>query len=290
MSTGTRSAVKSVHTLELEITGACQLECTHCLTESSPQAGHGTMTAADWRTVIEDAAAVGVRQVQLIGGEPTAYPHWRELGELALSRGLDVEVYSNLLRVNARGWEFFRKTGVSLATSYYSDRAEEHERITSTRGSHARTRANIRTAVERGVRIRVSVIEVLPDQRVRQACDDLRSLGVQRIGTDRVRAVGRGVPHGGVPDPDTLCGECAQQRAAVLPNGDLAGCVMSRFLPCGNVHEKPLAALLDGPEWQQLVAGFALPHHACGPDDQCNPDANRNGCSPTCSMHDLDPR
>ncbi|MEV0262316.1 radical SAM/SPASM domain-containing protein [Streptomyces sp. NPDC050617] len=278
--------MKSVHTLELEITGACQLECTHCLTESSPRAGHGSMTAADWRTLIEDAAALGVRRVQLIGGEPTAYPHWRELGGLALSRGLGVEVYSNLFRVDARGWEFFRRAGVSLATSYYSDRAEEHERITSTRGSHARTRANIRTAVEQGVRIRVSVIEVLPGQRVRQAHEDLRSLGVRRIGADRVRAVGRGVPPGGVPDPDTLCGACAQQRAAVLANGDLAGCVMSRFLPCGNVREKPLTALLDGPEWQQLVAGFALPRHAYDPG---SPDKPSDPCSPTCSMNDFDP-
>ncbi|GAA4660698.1 hypothetical protein GCM10023324_08210 [Streptomyces youssoufiensis] len=60
--------VNGLRSLELEITGACQLQCTHCFAESSPQGTHGVMTAAEWRRVITDAAALGVREVQLIGG------------------------------------------------------------------------------------------------------------------------------------------------------------------------------------------------------------------------------
>ncbi|WP_323183511.1 radical SAM protein [Streptomyces sp. NBC_00091] len=88
-----------IESLELEITGKCQLACTHCLSMSSPQASHGAMTPENWRAVVIDAAALGIRTIQLIGGEPTVHPHWREFTELGVSLGLHVEVYSNLFHV-----------------------------------------------------------------------------------------------------------------------------------------------------------------------------------------------
>ncbi|MES9507313.1 hypothetical protein ABWJ92_13010 [Streptomyces sp. NPDC000609] len=75
----TREPVGSIQSLELEITGKCQLACTHCLSESCPQAPHGPMTLDDWRAVIFDAAALGIRTIQIIGGEPTVLPN----GDLA---------------------------------------------------------------------------------------------------------------------------------------------------------------------------------------------------------------
>lgn len=62
------SPLAGIQSLELEITGKCQLACAHCLSESSPQATHGEMTPADWRAVIIDAAALGIRTIQLISG------------------------------------------------------------------------------------------------------------------------------------------------------------------------------------------------------------------------------
>lgn len=68
MESPTNAPVLGIKSLELEITGKCQLTCTHCLSESSPQATHGSMTPADWRAVITDAAELGIRTIQLIGG------------------------------------------------------------------------------------------------------------------------------------------------------------------------------------------------------------------------------
>jgi hypothetical protein len=58
---------------------------------------------------------------------------------------------------------------VSLATSYYSDLAAEHDKVTGRRGSHARTRANIAQAVARQIPIRAGIIGILDHQRVQQA-------------------------------------------------------------------------------------------------------------------------
>lgn len=132
----TREVAGDLQSLELEITGKCQLTCTHCLSESSPQAGHGVMSLDDWRTVIFDAAALGIHTIQLIGGEPTVHPHWRALTEYALSLGRHVEVYSNLYAVHEQWWELFTHPAVTLGTSYYSDEAAEHDKITGRNGSY----------------------------------------------------------------------------------------------------------------------------------------------------------
>jgi len=270
-----------IQSLELEITGKCQLTCTHCLSESSPQATHGTMTPDDWRTVITDAAALGIRTVQLIGGEPTVHPHWREFTELGLSLGLHVEIYSNLFHVAPDGWELFERDGVTLATSYYSDDPSEHDEITGREGSHTRTRRNIREAVTRGITLRAGIVDVLPGQRVAEAVAELESMGVTAIKTDRARAVGRAALPGSVPSLNELCGHCTRGRAAVLPNGDLAGCVLSRDFPAGNVRETQLADLLGGKAWVDLAARIPTPRAACTPDDSndCDP-ASTPSCDP----------
>ncbi|MGX8904751.1 radical SAM/SPASM domain-containing protein [Streptomyces netropsis] len=271
-----------INMLELEITGKCQLSCTHCLSESSPQASVGSMSPADWRTVIIDAAALGIPRVQLIGGEPTVHPNWREFTELALSLGLRVQIYSNLFHVRNEWWGVFEQNGVTLATSYYSNDPDEHDTITQRSGSYLRTRSNIAEAIRRGIPLQAGIVDILDGQHVAEARAELAAMGVTHINADRVRAVGRAALPGQPPTVEELCGRCTRGRAAVLPNGDLAGCVLSRFMPCGNVLQRRLAELLGGAEWSALSASIPpRTRAACTPDDSsdCDP-ANTEACDP----------
>ncbi|RST22662.1 radical SAM protein [Streptomyces sp. WAC04770] len=279
-----RGSLAGIRSLELEITGKCQLACSHCLSGSSPQASHGEMTPADWLSVIIDAAALGIRAIQLIGGEPTAHPNWRQFTEVAISLDRNVEVFSNLFHVRDEWWGVFARNGVTLGTSYYSDDPDEHDRITGRPGSYVRTRKHIREAVDRGIILRAGIVEVLPGQRVREARAELVSMGVEpdRIRVDRVRAVGRAMPPGQGPTLDEMCGQCTRGRAAILPNGDLVGCVLSRDFPAGNVREARLGDLFGGKEWEDLAARIPAPvRNACTPNDSsdCNP-ASTIACSP----------
>lgn len=261
--------------LELEITHSCQLACTHCLTESHPRAGHGTMTPADWTAVIDQAAAIGVRVIQFIGGEPTVSPHLPALLEHALSLGLRVEVFTNLYRISDRLWMLFERPGVQLGTSYYSDRAAEHDEVTTVVGSHARTRAGIAEALRRGIPVRAGIVGVLDAQRTAQARADLEAMGVTNIVVDHARPVGRAAASPGDPDPAELCGKCGQGRAAVLPDGTVALCVLGRSLTAGNVRETPLADILTGPVWATAMA--RVPRNG---GRGCNPDNDGSDCSP----------
>lgn len=268
--------------LELEITGRCQLTCPSlCYAKAGPTEGHGSMSTEDWKRVISDAGTIGVKKVQLIGGEPTLHPGFEDLVHHALAQGLDVQVYSNLYRVKHEHWVLFAQPKVSLATSYYSDVPDEHDRVTGRRGSHGATRANIVQAVNRGVPLQVGIVKVFDGQRTVQAHDEVRGLGVHVVNTDRVRSVGRGETH--VPGTGDLCGRCADGRAAIMTDGTITPCVLGRFLHAGNAKTDGLAAVFGGQRWADIAA--SIPRRAastgCTPDDSsdCDP-SNTEACDP----------
>ncbi|HZV49886.1 MAG TPA: radical SAM protein [Candidatus Dormibacteraeota bacterium] len=225
--------------LSLEITGRCQLHCEHCYADSGPGRGHGVMLAQDWSAVLGEAALLGVQRIQLIGGEPTLHPDLQPLVERALGLGLEVEVFSNLVRIPPRLWDLFGQPGVRLACSYYSTRPDVHDRITRRPGSHARTRAAIEEAMRRRIPLRVGVVVLEPDQDTEAVRAELTRLGVERIEIDHVRQVGRGA-RGRPPSVEDLCGSCGDRKLAVSPHGDVWPCVMARWMTLGNVRDQRL--------------------------------------------------
>ncbi|MDX3122765.1 radical SAM protein [Streptomyces scabiei] len=260
--------------LELELTQRCQLTCPSlCYAKAGPTQGHGDMTGDDWKRLISEAAAIGVKKVQFIGGEPTMHPDFEALVHHALADGLDVQVYSNLYRVKHDHWELFQHPKVSLATSYYSDVAEEHERVTARKGSHAATRANIVQALTRGIPLQVGIVEVFDGQRTAEAREELLSLGVRTVNTDRVRSVGRGEVH--IPSVNDLCGRCADGRAAIMTDGTVTPCVLGRFLQTGNAKTDGLATVFGGQRWADTAA--SIPRRTASSD--CTP-ADSNDCDP----------
>jgi MoaA/NifB/PqqE/SkfB family radical SAM enzyme len=263
---------KTATFLWLDISRACNLACTHCYNGSGPDGRHGSMEREDWLNVIDQAAVVGVRMVQLIGGEPTMHPDFAELVDHALGVGLKVEVFSNLTHVRPEWWELFQREGVSLATSYYSDDRVEHNALTG-RDSHGKTRANIARAVELGIPLRTGMVHVLPDQRVDQARADLSSLGVKDVGSDRMRHFGRGQGNHIACDLNELCGRCGDGVAAIGPNGDVSPCIMSTWMTAGNVRVSPLSAILAGAGMAEFAALIPKAGGPCDPGAECNPDA-----------------
>jgi MoaA/NifB/PqqE/SkfB family radical SAM enzyme len=272
----------------LEITGKCQLHCDHCYAESGPRGTNGAMTIADWVSVIDQAAKLGTTMVQFIGGEPTLHSALPDLVRHALGRGLEVEVFSNLVHVTPHLWEVFEQRGVRLATSYYADSADQHETITKGRGSYVRTKANIAEALRRSIPLRVGVIDVRDGQRSEQARTELATLGViGEVRVDHLRQVGRGV-RDQEPDLDQLCGNCGHDKIAVAADGSVWPCVFSRWLPVGNVQRDALAEILGG---QAMVATTAtLDEHFASRraemgkkpcDPQCGPNCGP-ACTPSC--------
>ncbi|MFI6100555.1 radical SAM/SPASM domain-containing protein [Lentzea sp. NPDC051213] len=262
----------------LEITGKCQLSCTHCYAESGPRGTEGVLRTSDWLRLIDDVAELGAQSVQFIGGEPTLHRDLPEFVDRALGLGLEVEVFSNLVHIGPRLWDTFSRPGVRLATSYYSDDADQHEAITRRRGSHASTRANIAEAVDRAIPLRAGVIDVstsdhIGQQRTHAARSDLSKLGVPDIGIDRVRAVGRGA--NASPGPDQLCGRCGHGAVAISPSGEVWPCVFARWISLGNILDTDLHTILSAERAAPPVTAgpscWPQGGGTCAPNDEPRP-------------------
>jgi MoaA/NifB/PqqE/SkfB family radical SAM enzyme len=261
--------------LWLEITGLCQLECVHCYADSGPRGNHGTMTVADWQAVIDQAAELGVRMVQMIGGEPTMHSGLPVLVAHALRAGIEVEVYTNLVHVPKQMWSVFERPGLRLATSFYSADPEQHARITGRRTLY-QTVTNMAEALRRGIPLRVGIIDVIDEHEVDQARELLSSLGLTNVGVDRMRLLGR--PARTACDASELCGKCGDGVAAILPDGTVTPCPLARWLSAGRIPARPLAELAV--RARQLAERHIVPAlpGACRPpcEPQCNP-----GCDPS---------
>ncbi|MET4921667.1 radical SAM protein [Streptomyces sp. PSRA5] len=266
--------------LWLDLTRQCQLNCVHCYNASGPDGTHGTMTREDWVSVLDQAVNCGVHAVQFTGGEVTMHPDARDLIDHALNLGLKVEVFSNLVHVTDDWWNLLQRDGVTLATSYYSNQAAEHNAMTG-RPSHGRTRANIAKAVRLGIPLRAGVIVGDKTQRADEAQRELAALGVTRVRVDHVRPFGRG-GRNQAPDVANLCGRCGISRAAISPTGEVSPCVFSAWLGVGNVKDAPLATILDSPAIDRANVAIRSERDPCSPDsedDSCAPD-NDDECSP----------
>lgn len=273
--------------LSLEITGRCQLSCPPlCYAKSGPTRDHGSMTEDDWNRIIDEAVALGVEYIQIIGGEPLLHPAFVRMVQRGIDRGLRIRVYSNLVRVRAMHWRLFEHPNVSLATTYHSTVAAEHDEVTGREGSHEATRANIVEAVRRGIPLTVAVLDGGDPERAELARAEMQALGVHKVRVSEVRAVGNAA--GAVlPSVSSLCGQCANRKAAVLPNGQVAPCEIGRFLTAGSVKDASLASVLASDRWAEVAAsiprrlGADLCPPDCAPNDDsaCGPD-NSGPCGP----------
>jgi MoaA/NifB/PqqE/SkfB family radical SAM enzyme len=265
--------------LELEVTGICQIRCIHCYADSGPQGGHGTMAPADWERVIDQAAALGVRTVQFIGGEPLIARHLPRLVRHVLKAGLNVNVYSNLVRVTPALFDLLASPQVSLSTSWYTADPDIHAQITGSKTAWASTRANIAEAVRRRILVRAAIIDgIVPGQDVAAAEADLRALGVADIRVRPVQGAGRAATDGRKNDPSELCGHCGIGRAAILPDGQLTPCVIGRWMHTGNVRETPIGEILAGQAWHDALA--SVPRMADPCSSECPPASDGDDCPP----------
>jgi MoaA/NifB/PqqE/SkfB family radical SAM enzyme len=272
----------------LEITEKCNLTCSHCYADSGPQGDlYGSMSFEDWSRIIDQASELGCRELQFIGGEPTLHPQLADLIMHASRQGFElIEVFTNATRLGKKMLGCMRENNVHLATSFYSDDPSVHDRITGHLGSWDRTVGGIRSLLSDGIPLRVGVIETVENLgHGERAIDFVRRLGVENVGLDRQRRIGRGSLvqlEDGSERYDELCGQCWKGRLCVTSSGIAFPCVFSRATPLGDA-KLGLSEILRSPRltrFRQEVrtleekrSGFTV---ACSPNTQCSP----HNCSP----------
>lgn len=296
---GMRKGFDGLSFLWLEITAKCNLTCSHCYADSGPQRElYGNMTYEDWCRVIAEAAQIGCRRLQFIGGEPTLHPRLADLVNQASHWGFElIEVFTNATRLGKELINCFRSNCVHVATSFYSTDPSVHEGITRSKGSWERTVGGIRAALAAGLPVRVGVIETHRNAgHGPQAIEFVKRLGVKSVNIDQERGVGRGgllQLNADGERYDQLCGQCWKGKLCVTSTGDVFPCVFSRASRIGHVksglHEVVQGSTLRQFRLQVLALGQKRTTNSCNPDVGCSPDNcyPNSSCGPdNCNPND----
>lgn len=288
-----------------ELTPRCNLTCSHCYADSGPSMPLSQhMQPEDWIEILNQAADLGCRRVQFVGGEPTIYPALTELVEHArLRRFHTIEVFTNGTILTAKLKETFKRHRVCLAFSFYAARDEVHDLITTHKGSFAKTLASIQWAVEAGISVRVVIVAMRANAGyIEETKQFLQRLGITSIRVDRIRGIGRGSQEAGEKELlNELCGRCGQGQLCVSHDGLAYPCIFSRSMPVGRAHDG-LESIVGGAQLGNARARIEAAKNAyrprvvhdhfrrtetagipCGPDapkPPCGPEAPEPPCGP----------
>ena len=145
----------------LELKESCNLKCRHCYADPSVCRGQRELNVNQWKTVISDAASLGAKWIQLIGGEPILYGKknifelitWAQKEEYAF-----IEIFTNGTLIDDECIDFFAKSHVNVALSIYSKRAEIHDSITQIPGSFQQTIKNAKKLLQRKIPLRFGLV------------------------------------------------------------------------------------------------------------------------------------
>ena len=129
---GEASEINGLRFLWLELTNVCNLHCAHCYAKVRPPPDRAdVLSTADFERLLREAAVVGCRAVQFIGGEATLHPGLPQLIARARDLGYEfVEVDTNATRLPPALLACFVRHSVSLAVSIYADEAAVHDTVT----------------------------------------------------------------------------------------------------------------------------------------------------------------
>ncbi len=117
----------------------CNITCRNCYIESSPENDRlAYITAAEAGTVLNEAQAIGVREIGFTGGEPFLNPEFPAMLRLALAQGFDVLVLTNAMlpmqRPRLKGElqeivrEFGRRLTMRVSLDHFGQDLHETER------------------------------------------------------------------------------------------------------------------------------------------------------------------
>ena len=92
-STSTPVCARAPVGLLAELTHRCPLQCPYCSNPLEMDRANTELTTAEWQDVLRQAADLGILQLHLSGGEPTARKDLEDIVKTAAEAGL----YSNLI-------------------------------------------------------------------------------------------------------------------------------------------------------------------------------------------------
>ncbi len=109
--------------VNLMVTDACNLNCTHCYVDSCADVDHAKyMTARDVEFILKSFEHEPVELVHVFGGEPFLHPRIRDICEVCRDFGVPVNVATNGTVIDGH-LEWIKKSNISLSINMLGDDA-----------------------------------------------------------------------------------------------------------------------------------------------------------------------
>ena len=171
----------------IEITKKCNLQCRHCYNESDG-ISNSVMSLHNYKIVVDSLLDLGVKKIQIIGGEPFLNPSLlKEMLAYTVSKFKYIEIFTNGTLVPDDWMEFLQQNDIHMALSIYSYQKKIHDSVTRCNGSWEKTNHTIRKLKKHNVSYRICNV-LMKDVSIGNKTTNLYELSDKR---DIVRMSGR---------------------------------------------------------------------------------------------------
>ena len=142
-----------------ELTHRCPLQCPYCSNPVELAAARGELATDEWARVFEQAAALGVLQLHLSGGEPTLRADLPDLVRHAREAGLYTNLITAGVLLDAERLNRLTLAGLDhVQLSLQGTNPATAERIGGFRGGHAKKLEAARLVREAGLPLTVNAV------------------------------------------------------------------------------------------------------------------------------------
>jgi pyrroloquinoline quinone biosynthesis protein E len=153
------TALRAPIGLLAELTHRCPLACPYCSNPLALEARGSELSTASWARVFREAAALGVLQVHLSGGEPLARQDIVALTAAAHDSGLYTNLITSAVGLDARRLAALQQAGLDHVQISLQDADEASaDRIGGYAGGHVRKLSAALAVVEAGMALTINAV------------------------------------------------------------------------------------------------------------------------------------
>ncbi len=189
-----------------ELTHRCPLGCPYCSNPLVLDPRQAELDTQTWTRVFSEAAALGVLQVHLSGGEPGARRDLVEIADAAHRSGLYTNLITSAVGITTKTLERLAEAGLDhVQISIQDSEAESADHIAGYKGAFARKKALAADVVQMKIPLTVNVVVHRANiDRLGEMVALARALGASRVEIAHVQYYGWAL----------------RNRAALMPNAD----------------------------------------------------------------------
>jgi PqqA peptide cyclase len=248
-----------------ELTHRCPLGCPYC---SNPVALEGRteeLDTATWSRVFVEAAALGVLQIHLSGGEPAARRDLVEITAAARQAGLYINLITSAVGLSPERLTALAQAGLDhVQISIQDSEAQSADRIAGYEGAFTRKRALAAAVVQQGLPLTVNaVVHRANIDRIGDMVDQAVALGASRVEIAHVQYYGWAIPNRAMLMPTPAQVERAREAVEALRGRHQGIIVIDAVVPDYYArYPKPCVGGWGRRSLNVTPSGKVLPCHA----------------------------